>query len=254
MANYTTGYLLKKFGSNGDEIFSAKSATLTIDDLQISDDKAFVLYEDCKATAASYSRDMTSTWGTLCLPFAIDATADGNTCKFYTLQNVGSDYVTLKQIEEGTIEAGTPVVICKKDDSQTTVEIKATDAEVVTKPVEATTSDRLVGTFGTEILKDNGGYFIAKNKFFSVADYSTGNGVKVNPFRAYIMCSSASAPALRIDLNDDATGIDTAKAIDTLNNATAEYYDINGRRTTGVQKGLNIVRLSNGKTMKVFVK
>ena len=45
-----------------------------------------------------------------------------------------------------------------------------------------------------------------------------------------------------------------ATIADTLNDSATECYDINGRRTTGVQKGLNIVRLGNGKTMKVFVK
>ncbi len=254
--NYTNGYLLKKVGTNGDEILGAKGEPLTIDELQLSDDKDFVLYEDCKATKASYSRNMTSTWGTLCLPYAIDTNAEGNNCKFYSLQGVGSECIWLKEIESNNITAGTPVLVCLKDAEQKTISLTASETDVVKEPVIAEDGNYLVGTFSTVVLNSDENadcYFIAKNKFFKVSDYGTEKGVKVNPFRAYIKSNTAQAPALRIDISDDITGIDSAKTIDTLNDA-AEYYDINGRRTTGVQKGLNIVRLSNGKTMKVFVK
>ncbi len=256
MANYTNGYLLKKFGSNGDEILSAKSSTLTIDNLQLSDDKDFVLYEDCKATKASYSRNMTSTWGSLCLPYAIDTNAEGNNCKFYSLEGVGDECIWLKEIESSNITAGTPVLVCLNNANEKTISLTANETEVVKEPVIADGSNYLVGTFSTVVLNSDENadcYFIAKNKFFKVSDYGTEKGVKVNPFRAYIKSNTAQAPALRIDISDDITGIDSAKTIDTLNDA-AEYYDINGRRTTSVQKGLNIVRLANGKTMKVFVK
>ena len=37
------------------------------------------------------------------------------------------------------------------------------------------------------------------------------------------------------------------------NDANAEYYDANGRRTNGLQKGLNIVKRGS-KTYKIMVK
>ncbi len=253
MANYTTGYLLKKFGSNGNEILSAKSSTLTIDDLQLSDDKPFVLYEGCKATKASYSRSMTSTWGTLCLPYAIDATAESNNCKFYELQSVGENVIWLKELEGSTIAAGTPVLV-KKNDNQASITFAATDADLVTAPVTAESGNRLVGTFSGEVLKDAADrYFIANDHFYRVSDYSDGNGVKVKPFRAYLQTTSVSC-ASQLRLDGDTNGIDATAIADTLNDSATECYDVNGRRTTGIQKGLNIVRLGNGKTMKVFVK
>ena len=253
MANYTTGYLLKKVGTNGDEILGAKGSTLTIDDLQLSDGKPFVLYERCKAASASYIRSMTSTWGTLCLPYAIDATAESGNCKFYELQSVGENVIWLNELEDATIAAGTPVLV-KKNDGQTSITFTATDADLVTAPVTAEGGDRLVGTFSGVVLKDaSDRYFIAKDKFYRVSDYSTGNGVKVNPFRAYLQTTSISC-ASQLRLDGDTNGIDSATIAATLNDSATECYDINGRRTTGVQKGLNIVRLGNGKTMKVFVK
>ncbi len=253
--NYISGCLTKKVGTNGSDIIGASGSPLTIRTLAIDDNKAYVLNEGevCRAGTATYSRTMTSNWGTLCLPFAIDAAAEVNTCNFYSLQSVDAESVSLTQIQKGTIKAGTPVVIRKKDNSQTGIEITATNVSVVSAPVNATSSDRLVGTFDGEVLTDNG-YFIAKNRFYSVVDYASA-GVKVNPFRAYISASDTNrrAAALRIVADESTTGIDATDAIDSLNDATTEYYDMNGRRINGLQKGINIVKTGN-KTIKVTVK
>ncbi len=254
-ANYTDGYLTKKVGTNGSDILGATGSPLTIETLTIDDDKAFSLNEgeECRAATATYSREMSSAWGTLCLPFAIDAAAETNTCNFYSLQSIDAESVALAQIETGTIEAGTPVVIRKKDNSQTDIAVTATDAAVASAPVNSTSSDQLVGTFAGEVLTDNG-YFIAKDKFFSVADYASA-GVKVNPFRAYISASDTNrrAAALRIVADGSTTGVNAADAIDSLNDAATEYYDMNGRRINCLQKGANIVKTGN-KTIKVTVK
>ncbi len=46
-------------------------------------------------------------------------------------------------------------------------------------------------------------------------------------------------------------GIENATIND---NATEKYYSVNGYRLQHLQKGLNIVKSSNGTTKKVFVK
>ena len=52
-------------------------------------------------------------------------------------------------------------------------------------------------------------------------------------------------------MNDGSTAIDHLNAISR--DADAEYYDTSGRRTHGLQKGLNIVK-RGGKTYKIMVK
>ena len=254
MANYTTGYLLKKVGTNGDEILGAKGETLTIDNLQLADNKPFVLYEGCKASTASYSREMASTWGTLCLPYAVSVTAEDNNCSFYSQQSVGKNVIRLNTIESGTIAAGTPVLV-KKNDGQASINFTVKDADLVTAPVTTEGTDHLVGTFAGEVLNATANsYFIAKDKFYSVSDYST-DGVKVNPFHAYIQAGGNAnhAAVLNIVADGSTTSIDVTDTIDALNNANTEYYDINGRRTSGLQKGVNIIKTGN-KTRKVIVK
>ena len=254
-ANYKSGYLTKKVGTNGNEIIGATGYTLTIDALPLDDSKAYTLYEDCNVTSASYARAMKSEWGTLCLPFTIDPTSEANTCNFYTLQNIGNESVVLKLIENGTVEAGQPVVIRKKDNTQTDILINNVEnAQAVKEPKNTNTGNRLMGTFTNMELADDC-YFIANNQFRLVSNYKpAASGVKLAAFRAYIQpqeqADVKNAPSLNISVNDKTTGIENTNVLDLLNDAEAEYYDVNGRRIQNLQKGINIVKKGN-KTMKI---
>lgn len=254
-ANYVSGYLTKKVGTNGNEIIGATRSPLNIDKLVLDDSKAYTLYEDCNVTSASYARAMKSEWGTLCLPFTIDPTSEANTCNFYTLQNIGNESVVLELIENGTVEAGQPVVIRKKDNTQTDILINNVEnAQAVKEPKNTNTGNRLMGTFTNMELADDC-YFIANNQFRLVSNYKpAASGVKLAAFRTYIQPQEQAdvkhAPSLNISVNDKTTGIENTNVIDLLNDAEAEYYDVNGRRIQNLQKGINIVKKGN-KTMKI---
>ena len=253
-ANYESGYLTKKVGTNGNEIIGATGYPLTIDALPLDDSKAYTLYEDCNVTSASYARAMKSEWGTLCLPFTIDPTSEANTCNFYTLQNIGNESVVLELIENGTVEAGQPVVIRKKDNTQTDILINNVEnTQAVKEPKNTNTGNRLMGTFTNMELADDC-YFIANNQFRLVSNYKPAtSGVKLAAFRAYIQPQKTNvkhAPSLNISVDDKTTGIENTNVIDLLNDKEAEYYDVNGRRIQNLQKGINIVKKGN-KTMKI---
>lgn len=253
-ANYKSGYLTKKVGTNGNEAIGATGYPLAIDALPLNDSKAYTLYEDCNVTSASYARAMKSEWGTLCLPFTIDPTSEANTCNFYTLQNIGNESVVLELIENGTVEAGLPVVIRKKDNTQTDILIKNVEnAQAVKEPKNTNTGNRLMGTFTNMELADDC-YFIANNQFRLVSNYKpAASGVKLAAFRAYIQPQKTNvkhAPSLNISVDDKTTGIENTNVIDLLNDKEAEYYDVNGRRIQNLQKGINIVKKGN-KTMKI---
>ncbi len=258
-ANYTDGYLtLRRHFSVGDKNYNVDgygdNARCT-DDVDFTDGKSFMSSFDFKFAddkTASYTRTMANKWGTLCLPFEINA--DAADCNFYTINTIDADKLTLTQ-QSGIIAAGTPVVISKKDDAQSGITINATAANVVYMPVVAESGNRLDGAFEYTYLADGNGYFIANNKFYKVSDYTDEDCcVKVSPYRAYILTDETSsakyASLLNIVTDDEAASI--SNAIDTLN-AAAEYYDLNGRRLNGLQKGLNIVKRGN-KTMKVIIK
>jgi len=265
-ANYKTGYFTKLVGKNGDEKIGAVGEILTAENLTLNDDKDFVAYEKFAAKDATYNRSMKTgtTWGTLCLPFAIDQSQETG-CKFYSLTGIDNDNdcITLESYEEGAkIPAGTPVLF-KMNEGVQKLEISAQNAELVKEPVAGTNTDvNLVGSFTKIGGKDNQGltdtdYIIGKDKFWLVSELKKdGNskGVGIKPMRAYIhpaTAAQARAAMLSIGKGDGTTVIDNLNAIS--NDANAEYFDANGRRTNGLQKGLNIVKRGS-KTYKIMVK
>ena len=241
----------------------ANNKFVATEDLTLADGEDFKDYEPFISKTISYSRNIPegSTWGTLCLPFAIDQSQETD-CKFYSLTGIDADNkcITLESCEEGIIPAGTPVLF-KMNEGKTSLSLSASNAEIATAPTVAGTNTdvNLVGSFtkiggnGNQGL-DKNDYIIGKDKFWRVSDLDGGNRVGIKPMRAYIHPANeylARAAMLSIGKGDGTTAIDNLNAIS--NDANAEYYDANGRRTNGLQKGLNIVKRGS-KTYKIMVK
>lgn len=280
-ANFKSGYLTKKVGTNGNEIIGATGYQLTIDALPLDDSKAYTLYEDCDVNNASYEREVKSEWATLCLPYTIHPSSEDNTCYFYTLKSVGTESVELVRVEEGVIEAGQPVVVRKKNADQTSFRVVSgtatpdEKAKAVRNPKtgendqqnaasgqqnaesgEQNTENgpRLIGTFAPIELKDDC-YFIAKDLFRLVSDYKlAATGVKIAAYRAYIQpdaTQKGGSAQLTIGVDEGTNQVDAATLVDLLNDTEAEYYDVQGRRIPQLQRGINIVKVGS-KVMKVF--
>lgn len=259
-ANYKSGYLTKKVGTNGNEIIGATGYPLTIDALPLDDSKAYKLYEDCDVNDASYERPVKSEWATLCLPYTIHPSSENNTCYFYTLKSVGAKSVELVRVEEGVIEAGQPVVVRKKNAEQTSFRVVSgtaspdEKAKAVKNPTNRETGHRLMGTFAPIVLADDC-YFIAKDLFRLVSDYKlAATGVKIAAYRAYIQPEGTvegGSAQLTIGVDEGTNQVDAATLVDLLNDTEAEYYDVQGRRIPQLQRGINIVKVGS-KVMKVF--
>lgn len=259
-ANYKSGYLTKKVGTNGNEIIGATGSPLTIDALPLDDSKAYTLYEDCDVNNASYEREVKSEWATLCLPYTIQPGSEDNTCYFYTLKSVGAKSVELVRVEEGVIEAGQPVVVRKKNAEKISFCVVSgtaslnEKAKAVKEPKTEEGAPRLIGTFAPIELKDDC-YFIAKDQFRLVRDYKpAATGVKIAAYRAYIQpdaTQKGGSAQLTIGVDEGTNQVDAATLVDLLNDTEAEYYDVQGRRIPQLQRGINIVKVGS-KVMKVF--
>lgn len=259
-ANYKSGYLTKKVGTNGNEIIGATGYPLTIDALPLDDSKAYTLYEDCDVNDASYERQVKSEWATLCLPYTIQPSSEDNTCYFYTLKSVGTESVELVRVEEGEIEAGQPVVVRKKNADRTSFRVVSgtaspdEKAKAVKEPKSEEGAPRLIGTFAPIELNDDC-YFIAKDLFRLVSDYKpAATGVKIAAYRAYIQpdaTQKGGSAQLTIGVDEGTNQVDAATLVDLLNDTEAEYYDVQGRRIPQLQRGINIVKVGS-KVMKVF--
>ena len=265
MANYKTGYF-KTYYKIGDDLTELYGETLSVDKLNLTDGKNFVARAPFTAGAASYSRSMSSTshWATLCLPYAVDA-SNVEDCQLYELKNVSSDLITLTQLE-GSVAAGTPVLAYFNSINKSSLDVDASNVDVVTAPVEGTTADgyQLIGSF-TETEVPDDGYIISKNKFWLTSDLkdnASATAVKTKGLRAWLKYSpkdededeydEAKAHVLGFAF-DDEDETSAIEAVDALTEGKAEIYDIQGHRTDRLQKGLNIVKMG-GVTKKVMVK
>ena len=262
-ANYKTGYFTKLVGKNGDEKIGATGETLATDNLTLNDDKDFVAYEPFAAKAASYSRPVKegTTWATLCLPFEVSL-ADKNFRAFKLLSaDEGTETVELEEIE-GSIAAGTPVII-KMKDGATKLSISEADKAIAKDVQTAETANgnyQLQGLYTQKMFSkdtDNNCYIVKGSKLMNPAkllDKTTTESVGSKPFRAY-MVDNSSAPAAGARMFSISVGGSTTaiEQLETTADNKAEYYDLQGRRLQDLQKGINIVK-RGGKTMKVIIK
>ena len=234
----------------------ANNKFVATEDLTLADGEDFKDYEAFTSKTISYSRNIPegAAWGTLCVPFAINLSQVAE-CDFYRLTGIDAakECITIESCAEDVIPAGTPVLF-KMKEGETVLSLSAVGADIVTAPSSGNRTDvNLVGSF-TQISGENlatSDYVIGEDQFCRVSEL---HDATILPMRAYLHPSDASltsAAKLSIGKNDGSTAIDHLNAISR--DADAEYYDASGRRTHGLQKGLNIVK-HDGKTYKIMVK
>lgn len=197
-------------------------------------------------------------WYTLCLPFAVDLTADGPlkgvTAKTLSKVEYTSTTLTLTFSEAVTsLAAGTPYIVRLPDDGALEEIIDPLfEGAKISKDLHdvAVTGGTFKGTYarvnwaaGTKDV-----LFLQNNKF-----YYPESAAWVNAFRGYIQLSqpvpTASGAKIVIDFGDEkATGISATDVEEVKNGA---WYTLQGLQIDGksAKKGVYIV---NGK--KVFIK
>ena len=219
--------------------------------VSLSDDSYISDQATGTVDAISYTRTMTSNWGTLVLPYSLTLTGN-EPYRLYAIDNMEGEELVLKQLE-GEVAAGTPCVV-KRNGTESELTFAANDAKLnMARVAQDVGGMKFRSTYWTKDV--NSGYVISKNSFWNVEELKNSTsvkGAKVRPFRAWLDGTSANAPAkLSMRIDGSTTGID---AIDALNDAEAAYYDLSGKRLDEPQRGVNIVRMKSGKTKKIIIK
>lgn len=191
-------------------------------------------------------------FGTLCLPFTFNAnvaTGIPTGMKFYKVVSINDakSEITISQLSSD-ITAGTPVIF-EFENSTSNFTIESTNAAF---PASYTHVDNnlvgtLVGTTLTTTTSDavSQVYYLSGDAFHKAKETLT-----VPAFRAYIKIETSSfARTLYIHTDNDTTDIDDV----LLDDEVEGVYDIQGRKQNGLQNGMNIMKMSNGKTIKVIV-
>lgn len=193
------------------------------------------------ATAASYSRTMANQYGTICLPFAVES---NDAVKFYTLGEISGDVLTINEVT--TLPAGTPGIVEKVSGEA----ITCTGAGALSNPVNVDGALKFYGSFEKKTIAaaDHTGniYAISNNKFVQAE-----NQINLPAFRAFFAAESGEAK-LRIAPNEDVTAINNVAGEAT--SLVVGVYGMDGAQRNSLQKGMNVVKMSNGSVRKVYVK
>lgn len=258
-ANYKTGYFTKIVGKNGNDIVGATGTPLTIKAAIVLDDnKDLSITENCNASNISYSRTLTSEWGSLCLPIDIDLDHNADFTA-YSLNRLSDDMVELTKLS-GTLAANTPVIIRRKINADN---LNMSASGTITANLSSSDSPshelKLIGTYCKKIFTsaDTDCFVLKGDKLMNpakVLELSLAKTVGIKPYRAYMTFADSvegsSAKAYSLCIDSETTDIDILHDISTDN---AEYYDLSGRRVGNLQKGINIVK-RGGKTIKVIIR
>jgi hypothetical protein len=192
-----------------------------------------------EASQASVTINTTAAgWGTVIFPFAVPSLPDG--VKAYTCDEVAGTTLTLDEVDE--LAANSPYII--EGSWNATKEGWGTAASLNAK------KEGLLNGVYTDTAAPNGSYVLAdiggKVAFYNFND---GDNPTVGANRCYLTAPSP-ARALYFPGNEE-TGIE---AINALTSGEAKIFNASGAQIPALQKGMNIVKQSNGKSYKVIVK
>ena len=221
--------------------------------VSLSDDSYISDQATGTVNAISYTRTMTSKWGTLVLPYSLTLTGN-ESYRLYKIEKLTEDELVLSRLE-GVVAAGTPCVVKRNgEQEQEEMTFKANNATLnMTRKSIPVNGLKFQGTYHEQKVTD--GYIIRKDLLWNVAMLKAASpeteAIMVGPFRSWLDGTTNGAAKLSIRVDDSATGIDDP--ISSLNADDVEYYDLNGRRLTAPQQGINIMKRGN-KTMKVIIK
>ncbi|MDO4994052.1 MAG: hypothetical protein Q4E32_03500 [Bacteroidales bacterium] len=212
------------------------------------------------ATNATYSRNMSRTWGTLILPYPL--TSDENV-QYYTFKKISTDadenqYMGFEPAE--SVAANTPVVFKKLSSEATSVTLAGSGDFAVTTAAQGTASVdnddwTMEGVYASTELTDEQidgtVYYIAQDQFWKA---NTEVGLTIPAFRSYFHGPAGEGAAkFRIKILDgEATSIvDLTNGVELRGNV----YTLGGqlvRKNATSLEGLHGTYIIGGK--KVFIK
>ncbi|MBQ0045930.1 MAG: hypothetical protein KBT33_00260 [Prevotellaceae bacterium] len=254
----TDGIVTKYTGNGG--------ANVKLPSYTITDETAGYYPGNFKATTAKYTRTTgvgtQNKWGTACLPF--DFTYNNhNYVVVYKVENVDEDKLNLTEYDVNNSElitAGTPFVfhiIQQDSESSATTQVFSasnTNVDIDAQGTQTATGVNLVGVNEQKVLNETTTpavtdcYYISDNTFHQALKKLT-----VPKYRAYVQITTSNGARPRtLSLQaEDMTGINALLAEDS---EIIGYYDLNGICHDAPQKGMNIVRMKNGKSVKMMIK
>ncbi|MBQ0074207.1 MAG: hypothetical protein KBT34_08420 [Prevotella sp.] len=238
--NVVSGKTLKK---NGHE--------LTVTNFTVTDGVAATIPFDFTATTATYTRTMPAgtKWGTVCVPFTLTQGDGTSAPKLYTFGNIDGATLTVNEVAaDATVAPGTPVVF------SITGPAVFTTSNATVSPTAPAETGNLVGTYSSKKIETglSSIYYINGDAF-----HQAKASLTVPAYRAYVNYTTvplgAKPSVLSLFVDDDMNATCVGAVMEEM--ATAKNIcDILGRQFSAPKKGINIMKLADGKIIKVIIK
>ena len=186
-------------------------------------------------------------WNTFVLPYDKDIPA-GWEVKELTSSTVNGETISMVFETAESIKAGVPYM----------VRVNSNVGEIIDENVEVTTKLANVKTDHIEFVGvyesgyvPQGAFFISNNTFYRAAK---ANNNKIKGFRAYLVSLDVNSSAKTLNYSfDDDVDVDGIEELEKETTVVA-IYTLDGKRIDDMQQGVNILKMSNGKTLKVIIK
>ena len=231
---------------------------------------------------AKYFRDVKSNYSTVCLPFPVAqdivTTAGVELFDFTSIEKKGEQYTLAFKKHSGDMEAGHTYLIKTRNIEGTLQKMNVEEGHFKLTPVPSpqTVTDgdteinvTMTGVFQPSVFGSNIGteqdpvyaYGFQKGNF-----YMNGGNMSVRPMRGYFYGSQLySAPVqgeqakkmpemFNFEIVPDNVTHISSPAFIAEDFNIEEVYSPSGMKTESLNKGLNIIRTSTGRVLKVMVK
>ena len=218
-------------------------------ELRLIDKTDFAPMEETLAAgSATITRKLYPGLNTVCVPLNIEAAnIPIGGAKLYIYK--GEDNGTLNFTEVSTVEAGTPCLV-ELPVGTATAEYDLTFSELAAVANVPVTTFQIMGTYTNKTLGE-GYYKLSEDDTF----VRTTAASTIKAFRFYLDLIGAGSSIFKLSLSsdDDPTGIENSEQR-TDNSEQYIIYSVDGIKCSSLQKGLNIIRYSNGTTQKIIIK
>lgn len=215
------------------------------------------------AKTVKYERELNGeTWGTVCLPFAVNTDSK---VKYYTVKGFVNGAIKVKAV--ASVPANVPCIF-KKLTSDDVLSVEGEEKDVETTDallVSPKSADGvfLAGSYRNNIIVGETGvagaasgvYYLEANNFMQGDDV-----IQLDTYRAVIdtrECTSNTSSARTRSAMSQSFETELATAIEEADAEEAtgtEFFNANGIKTNGMTSGVNIIKYTDGTVKKVIRK
>ncbi len=183
----------------------------------------------------------TAHYGTFIAPF--DVTLPENITA-YKVTEINGDEAVITKINDKELSANTAVILY----NPTNQKIECTYKDIATGTPNENSGEYLVGVYEDKKLSSDEGYIMQYQNGECI--FLKGNNQTVSKNRAYLNAAKIGNSKIRMVFADETTTIAVTEVVEGI----SAIYSLSGVKLDKMQKGVNIIKMSNGVIKKVIVK